>query len=144
MEHGQPKHSTPLGNFLFTVGMIAAGCGMIYWLSREAAPPPPKTPEELVKEAAALRLDRARDKTVLFAKAVKDGLRDPDSVVWESVSADQDAEIICIEYRAKNGFGGMNREFVLTANGKTSQKVKDWNKKCLEGLNDMTTIIREI
>lgn len=77
-----------------------------------AATPPAKakTPERIEAErqaAASEALAKAKEelafrKTVLAARALKGSLRDPDSLVWESIRANHDATVICMEYRARN------------------------------------------
>ena len=42
-----------------------------------------------------------------------------------------DAKWACIEYRARNGFGGMNRERVAFSEAGGSQSPRAWNKHCL-------------
>lgn len=88
---------------------------------------PPKTKEQL--EADAKR-EVAFQKVVIAIKGVKAAMRNPDSIVWEGISANDDASIICIEYRGQNGFGGMSREFVVFAKGKPAQSPNAWNKNC--------------
>ena len=56
-----------------------------------------------------------------------DGL---DGYVWEDIYANTDASVICLSYRAQNGFGGMNREHISFVNGKPSRSTSVWNKKC--------------
>lgn len=93
-----------------------------------------KTPEQLTAER---KKELTFQKTVLAAATVKRAMRDPDSLVWEDILASDDASVICLQYRAKNGFGGMNREFVVYANGTASQKTADWNKHCRKSMLDM-------
>lgn len=77
-------------------------------------------------------------KTVIAAATLKKAMRDPDSLVWESIYTNDDASVICLEYRAKNGFGGMNREFAAIAKGKFSKEASVWNKQCAnKTMNDM-------
>src|SRR6476469_7596301 len=42
--------------------------------------------------------------------SIKASLRDPQSVQWSSVKSDAEGTVVCVEYRARNGFGGMNVE----------------------------------
>lgn len=102
--------------------------------AKAIASAPTKTPSQLADEA---KKERAFQRTAALAGALKRSLRDPDSLVWESIHANADASVACFAYRAKNGFGGMNREFVVYADGKASQKPADWNRKCQTGLTDM-------
>lgn len=95
---------------------------------------PAKTPAELAEEA---RREAAFDTTVAVARALKDGLRDPGSLAWESIRANDDASLVCLRYRARNGFGGINREFAVVDHGKVSQRTDDWNRRCTAPLVDM-------
>jgi hypothetical protein len=65
------------------------------------------------------------------AASLKAAARNPDSLVLDKVLGMDDGTI-CYEYRAQNGFGGMNREVAaLLPNAKsltTSSVV--WNKHC--------------
>ena len=63
--------------------------------------------------------------------ALRDAARNPDSLVVESVTF-TDAGAICYEYRAQNGFGGMNRENAVLAPGADRLKLSDaaWNTHC--------------
>jgi len=66
-----------------------------------------------IEAAEKRRLDEIAEKkkqesifgTVRF---VKDQMRDPDSYQTINVAANADGSIVCLEYRAKNGFGGFN------------------------------------
>lgn len=99
---------------------------------------PDKTAEQLAAESAAKAEKEATfQKTLFAAAAIKKAMRDPDSLTWESIRSNDDASVICLEYRARNGFGGMNREFAVLANGKASQKPAAWNKHCTQPLKDM-------
>ena len=98
---------------------------------------PAPTPEETAeKERSSLRYS----KTVMAANAVKKSMRDPESLVWESIRANEDAGTICLEYRARNGFGGMNKGHVTLVKGVPSQKVESWNRHCTAPLYDMSYI----
>ena len=81
----------------------------------------PKSKTPLDKEAD-IRLERA----TAMRLANKRNLRDPDSVIWESVLTNQNGTTGCFIYRARNGFGGMNREQIAIH----MNAVVDWNKHC--------------
>lgn len=73
--------------------------------------------------------------THLLMEDAKRTLRNPDSVVWESAFASADATVVCIEYRAQNGFGGMNREFVVGVKGRvTYNNSAKWNRHCTKSM----------
>ena len=81
-----------------------------------------------------------RFRTVAGAMAwIKMNLRDPDSVKWEFGGINRAGTIVCVRYRAKNGFGGFAREvFVVTPTG-PSQDGRTWNKHCLDrSIEDLT------
>ena len=95
---------------------------------------PPETPEQKAqKEAEAARYAVA----AATSKLLRDSMRDPDSLQFESLRVNDDSSVICAEYRARNGFGGVNREFMVVADGKTSQKPNAWNKHCTKPMHDM-------
>jgi hypothetical protein len=76
-----------------------------------------------------------------IAKAIQTNMRDPESLVWESILTNEDASVACFSYRARNGFGGMNREFATFANGSLSQSASMWNKHCKgKSLYDMISV----
>lgn len=82
--------------------------------------------------AENLRIDAAR----LVAAAVKHAARDPDSVKFDSMRVSGNARVVCSEFRAANGFGGLNREFIVVADGKTRNDVGSWNTKCTGSMFD--------
>lgn len=67
---------------------------------------------------------------VLAVRAIKQNLRNPDSVKWGDVLANDDGSAVCIEYRAQNGYGGMNNEHVVFINGGLHRDGAAWNKHC--------------
>lgn len=81
--------------------------------------------------------------TIATAKVIKSRLRDPESVVWEEILANTDASVVCIQYRAKNGFGGMSREYYVSARGKVSTDSAAVNKHC-KNLYDMKKAIHAL
>lgn len=77
----------------------------------------------------------------LAAKAVKASLRNPDSLSFEQILANDDGSIICMTYRAQNGFGGMNIEHVVFKDGDPSQSHARWHAHCAgKILNDVTAV----
>jgi phage terminase large subunit GpA-like protein len=99
--------------------------------------PEQKAAKEAENKAAMVR-------TLVARKAVeelKTAMRDPSSLAVESIRLNDDSTLVCIEYRARNGFGGMNREFIVmtkTANYKTPDR---WNKHCTQKLHDLSKSI---
>jgi hypothetical protein len=62
---------------------------------------------------------------VMYARSLKAAARNPDSIVYDEVLANGDGTLVCFNYRAQNGFGGMNRETVAfsTAGGAQDRKI---------------------
>lgn len=86
-------------------------------------------------EKARKELDEKNQKAryvlaVTATGAVKQSLRNPDSVRWDSVLINEDGTVACINYGAQNGFGGMNREFIVVTKNKAMQTEGAWNKHC--------------
>jgi hypothetical protein len=97
-------------------------------------PPAPKSPEQKAKEEREnLRFNVAR--TVIAN--LKKSLRDPTSLAVESIFVNEDSTILCMEYRAKNGFGGTNKEILVLLNDRSSKKPADWNKHCTKEMYDL-------
>lgn len=98
-----------------------------------------KTPEQTAEEKAKIeRYARVQ----VAASQVKNILRDPDSLKWEAILANDDASVICMQYRAKNGFGGMNREQLTVFKDRFYKEAAIWNKNCAKkSLHDMTDAV---
>lgn len=94
---------------------------------------PPKTEAEIAQEkAASTRSNISRT----AALDIRNMLRDPESLVFESFRVNEDGTLVCAEYRARNGFGGMNRERIVMTPEKSSQDAEFWNKHCVQRLYD--------
>jgi hypothetical protein len=101
--------------------------------------PAEKTAAEKAKDASeTLRFGLAR----AVAENLKKTLRDPDSLIIETMHINDDSTVACVEYRAKNGFGGINREFLVVLKNRSSQKPSDWNKHCTKEMYDLKWAIR--
>lgn len=131
------------GSTLFKVALIVVGLGIISSVVQQRSTPS-KSAAELEREKALDSADHKRRAAAFAtAKVLRDLMRDPDSFVIESVSVNEDATLTCTEYRSRNGFGGMNREFVVIVNGKPSFKDATlWNKRCTKPLYDLTTVAK--
>lgn len=87
------------------------------------APSVAKKPADPKKEAAFQR-------TLVVVRSIKASLRDPASVKWGNIQAGEDASVVCVSYRARNGFGGMNLEGATYAGGKLTTSGTAWQKHC--------------
>lgn len=105
--------------------VIVVQCSMSMSKSTQPKAPPDPVAEERFQ------------KTARIAMALKQSLRDPESLTLESAWANDDASVVCIEYRARNGFGGINKEFIISAKGKLSKEPAAWNKHCTKAVFDM-------
>jgi hypothetical protein len=97
-----------------------------------------------VESKAAYRYEQLSERAGVGAASLYAAARNPDTLKFESVLGMDDGTI-CYEYRAQNGFGGMNRErAVLLPNAKslTTSSVA-WNKRCANKSGDDVTLNAE-
>lgn len=90
-------------------------------------PAPAKTAEETAEEAAK---ERRYLVTVITAKKLKNAMREPESVEWIILSTDEKAELVCLKYRARNGFGGMSVETMTVTTQESGPEAVLWNRHC--------------
>lgn len=90
------------------------------------------------KEADSKKLEDLRfARTVLVIKTLKSALREPESVKWENILANDDGTLVCVELSAKNGFGGYNKETYAWYKNKITQAASVWNAQCTKPLFDL-------
>lgn len=112
----------------------------IYNLSTTPTTPsaPQRTQTQIDADAAqSAKKEAAFQRVVFFMKRVRSTLRNPKSIEWDEIRANDDASVICLEYRAQNGFGGMNKEFFVFTKDKASQEPAVWNRVCTKPLQNM-------
>lgn len=90
------------------------------------------------KEAVAHRYSVA----MAAAASLKQAVRDPESLRFDSMRVSNDGSVICTEYRARNGFGGMNKSIAVFVNGTGGIGIERWNKHCTKALNDLVTLVQ--
>lgn len=115
---------------------LVVRCSMI-----ETPPPAPdtRTPEQIAEAKARDKADTERTvKAGIVLQSIKVAMRDPASVTWSTIRSNEDGSVVCVEYRARNGFGGMNLEYATYSGGKISTKPAAWNKHCTDDLYDMS------
>jgi hypothetical protein len=110
-----------------------------------AAVAPEPTPEEQARtkidqeEAEAIAIQEAAEKERDLNRAsiarqarsiIVNSARNPDSIVFTFVGTNEDASIVCLEYRGQNGFGGMSKGAIAFINGVASDNNTVWNKNC--------------
>lgn len=120
---------------IFVIGVVFIGA-MSRISSNESASIAsiPETPEQAAEKK---KVDDAVEKAILGAVMLKKSMRDPDSFKLESANVIDGTSAVCYEYRAKNGFGGVNAsKAVFSGDGKmfkTSEMEgfsRRWNKEC--------------
>lgn len=120
------------------IGLVLLGAfivAIVSTVNREdnTKPAPPQTPEQI---AAKKKKDEAVARAQIGARLLKQAMRDPDSFKLSQALV-MDSGAVCYEYRARNGFGGMNvGHAVLSEDAKTfrtnemSGFTALWNKAC--------------
>lgn len=138
-----PKPTSRLSVLL--IGIVVV---VIYaQVTKKDMPPQPVvtlSPEQAAQNKKQADQKAARlDSTIRVLASIKASLREPESVKWANVLASDDGAVVCVTYRARNGFGGMNVEDVSFAKGKISKAVTAWNKNCAgKSMNDMKYVGR--
>lgn len=127
----KPSKPTSLTAMLI---MILIGIGFVAATLRGAQQPEPETPEQKAEKAAA---DTRYIVAAATSNLLRDTMRDPDSLKFEVLRVNEDATVVCMEYRARNGFGGLNRELMVVTKDRSSQDPSDWNKRCTKPMYDM-------
>lgn len=139
----QPSNKNVLIGIGFIVSLIVLGklISSAFDAPQVQATP---TPEEVQRQAEAARIAAQEEElfqhTASAVRAVKASLRDPESVVWESIRTDRAASVVCIQYRAKNGFGGMTRETALVTGREIFHSDAAYKKFCTPDLVDMIKV----
>ncbi len=130
----KPPKKTSVVTLVIGGGFALAVFGMVISANSERQAQPVKSAAQIALEA---KKSAAFAQTVLVLSALKASLRAPDSLTFESIRANDDASIVCVEYRAQNGFGGLNKEILVYAKGKATNTPAAWNKNCTQSLFDM-------
>lgn len=128
----KPKRNSGL-MILMAIVLIGAVISAVTKPDVPHAPPaPPKTAKQIAQELAA---EKAAAKRVTLAKllamTVKENAREPESVKFESMLVAKNGDVACAEYRARNGFGGMNKEFVVVVGDEVKRDTRTWSKRCV-------------
>lgn len=64
---------------------------------------------------------------------------DPESIQWTMVRVNEDATVVCVEFRARNAFGALVKQFGVVTSQGLSNDPKVWNKKCLGQMYEETS-----
>jgi len=103
--------------------------------------PTPPTPEEI---AAQEREAKQIKNVMIVVNHIKKHLRNPDTLKWIVVKADDVGDIVCLSYRAQNGFGGMNIESAVVVGSKISHTPSNVKKYCADPKLQPVTELVEI
>ncbi|HEV2609884.1 MAG TPA: hypothetical protein VGU61_06425 [Noviherbaspirillum sp.] len=80
--------------------------------------------------------------TAAIAASVKNSLPDPNALVWQSISANDNASVVCLEYKVRNMTGEYQQAHFSYVNGKTSEDAEVWQRHCAgKALNDMAHLM---
>lgn len=120
-----PKSARKISK-VYWVGLIVL-VGGIGFLSKKE----PQSPERTAAADRQWRMhfDQVQVATV-GAQKILQSARNPKSVTWSKILANDDASVICYELRAENGFGGMSIEQVAFINSALTTADGPWNKSC--------------
>jgi hypothetical protein len=111
-----PRTTGALGKiFLVLLGVGVLGAG----ITSLTNPPIQPTPQQRAETSAA---EQRNMNIVLYARSLKAAARNPQSVEFDRVIANGDGTLVCFDYRAQNGFGGMTKERTAFAPNGGSQE----------------------
>lgn len=99
-----------------------------------STPKPVATPEKNAQKEAE---DKRYALATITSKTIRDAMRDPDSLKFDRLLVNENGTVVCAEYRARNGFGGMNREVMILTQSGPSQEPTDWVNHCMKPMHDM-------
>lgn len=119
---------------------VMFGLGLIGQVVTGGSGPTPAAQGESEKERQA---DAQRGSVaMLSAKALKDSLRNPESLAFVYIHTNDDGSVVCMKYRAQNGFGGMNVGYVVYRDGLPSDTPSVFNKNCAhkKNMHDLTQV----
>lgn len=131
----KPPYRPSLAFVLIAGLLVVFGIKASIESGRAPYQPPPKTLAQIAEDEAK---ERRYLVVAITAKKLKNAMREPESVVWEYMGTDENAEVVCLRYRARNGFGGMSVETMTVTTKESGQDAVLWNRHCTSGgLYDM-------
>lgn len=115
-------------------GYIVAGILLVFVMKaawREDPPKETRSPQEVALAKAREKAYQDRlGSTMTVLTTIKLSLRDPASVQWLAATSNETGGVVCVSYRAKNGFGGMNVEYAAYGGGAISTDEKHYRQYC--------------
>ena len=84
---------------------------------------------------------------IVTGESLKKAARDPDSLTIDRAfgrTEKHGVTYVCVEYRGRNGFGGMNREHAVFSIVGGDQSAHAWNKFCTgdKGFTEVTSAVQ--
>lgn len=136
------KPKQPIGRLPVIAGLILGGYVLTSILPSTPATPITTTPDPAQPAPARVKERTLSDDrfqaTARVLALIKTSMRDPDSLKWDQILSNDDGTVVCVTYRGRNGFGGMNFEHVAYVKGAISTTSKAWNRYCAkQSLHDM-------
>jgi hypothetical protein len=111
--------------------------------SAPATPDATASPVPTAADKAASELSKM---AMLAGGSLKKAMRDPDSLVIERAygrTEKHGVSYVCIEYRGRNGFNGMDRGHVVFSMIGGDKSARNWNKFCT-GDKDFTDLSYQV
>jgi hypothetical protein len=116
------------------VSLIILGGGMALSEWEQRSVTPEQRAAQAAKENAQNHLAYAK---YVAIEQLRQTMRDPDSLVVEFAGVTEDATTVCIQYRAKNGFGDYIKAIAIDTVGRIASDVSTWNRLCVQRLHDV-------
>lgn len=135
----RPKPKTSVLKVVFWLFIASIALPMFFAGSKSSsttAPPKEVTKEEVARAAENAAENRRFKAAMHMLRQVKASMRDPESFRVERFAANDDGSLLCLQYRSRNGFGGMNREQMVIDNGNANRAKEAWKKRCTSALYD--------
>lgn len=147
-----PNHN--LRAATLAVGAIAALLILISATRPEKAPAAPEPVPVAAARSPAADAQRDREfRAVVYAKALRESAKDPESVSFKNVTLGSDGAV-CIVYRARNSFNAMLQSEAVVLVDKAGQPlllqrdrdgnayVHAFNKHCRSPIQDVTALVQ--
>lgn len=132
----KPPYKPSLAFILIAGLLVVFGVKASLESARTPIKEPPKTAEQTAaKEAADMRAKMA----YVLIRKVKKSLREPESLDVINVFSNEKADLLCMKYRARNGFGGYSIGYYVIGEFGDSDSVKAWNAMCMSEMYDVTS-----
>lgn len=130
------------------IGLMVANAATLPFVPAQSHGTGPQTPEPDNTDVAdgandAKKANPDEMSPLVVGMSLKAAARDPDSLVIDEAWANSSKTFVCVEYRARNGFGGMNREHAVFTKLGGDTSARAWNKRCTsDDLKEVTYEVR--